>query len=325
MEKILELYVEKRLSIKKIAKMTHHGYHKVRGYLIQNGINVDDPNKEVGPKKKPKGYWGIKENNEKEASKYTKSSDFYRYSSGAARYATENGWMSEYHQKYFKKDVRYKSFNDRVHIVYAYEFNECNMVYVGRTNNLNRRDYSHRSAVSGDSLTAFSTSSGKKIPKPIIKECNLTAEESLIREDYWLNEYKKSGWSIINISKTGKNSGSLGSIPRKWTYDTCKELAATCKNKEEFKKKSSRAHNVSRENGWIDEFFPEPWRTPEGSYDNIENCKKECIERGYKKLTDVKHGYPFLYRKICEHKWNDEFRKFFGNEKYTHYNRNTAK
>lgn len=325
MEEILRLYVDERVSIKNIAKITHHGYKTVRDYLIANGINLGDPEKEVGPKKKPNGYWGIKENNEREASKYEKSSDFYNHSSNAAKYALKNGWMDEYYEKYFKKEIRYKSFNDRVHLIYAYEFQDIKMVYVGRTNNLNRRDYSHRKATSGDSLSAFSTLVKEEIPKPIVKECGLTAKESLVKEDYWINYYKNTGWSIINISKTGENSGSLGSIPRKWTYDTCKELAATCKNKEEFKKKSSRAHNVSRENGWIDEFFPEPWRTPDGSYDDIEKCKKECVERGYKKLTDVKREYPFLYRKICKHKWNDEFRKFFGNEKYAHYHRNSAK
>lgn len=321
MEEILKLYVEERMSIKNIAKKTHHWYPTVKKYLIENGINVDDPDRTVGPNKKPKGYWGIKENNEREASKYEKSSDFYRYCSSAAKYATENGWMDEYCEKYFKKEIRYQSFDKRIHLIYAYEFKDANMVYIGRTNNINRRDHSHRKATRGDSLTAFSLSTGIDIPEPIIKECSLTAEESLIREDYWLNTYKNDGWGIINVSKTGRNSGSLGATPRKWTYETCKELAATCKNKEEFKKKSSRAHNVSRENGWIDEFFPEPWRTPDGAYDDVENCKAECVKRGFKSLSDIKKNYPFLYFRICKNKWNDEFREFFGNTKYKHYNK----
>ena len=54
MEDILKLYVEERMSIKNIAKKTHHWYPTVKKYLIENGINVDDPNKTVGPNKSQK-------------------------------------------------------------------------------------------------------------------------------------------------------------------------------------------------------------------------------------------------------------------------------
>lgn len=319
MDEICKMYAEQHISIRNIAKLTHRGYYKIRNHLIQAGLDLDNPEKTFGPPKKPKGYWGIKENNEREAAKYEKSSDFYRYSSSAAHYAAKNGWMDEYYKKYFKKETRYSSFADKVHLIYSYEFPKQKMVYVGRTNNLHRRDYSHRTATFGDSLTAFAYSLQLEIPTPIIKDKDLTAEESQIKENYWGNWYQTNGWTLINKGKMGKNSSSLGAIPRKWTYETCKELALTCKNKQEFKLKSSRAHNVSRENKWIDDFFPEPWRQPNGTFDNIENCKKECEKRGYKKLTDIKKFYPFLYHKICDHKWNDEFRFFFNNNKYQHY------
>lgn len=41
----------------------------------------------------------------------------------------------------------------------------------------------------------------------------------------------------------------------KWNYKTCFELAKQCKSKTEMKRKSNRAYQLSRENGWLDIFF----------------------------------------------------------------------
>jgi hypothetical protein len=41
-----------------------------------------------------------------------------------------------------------------------------------------------------------------------------------------------------------------------WTYDMCKKSAATCKNKEEFYKKFGGGFAVSKNKGWLNEFFP---------------------------------------------------------------------
>ena len=275
--------------------------------------------------RKPYGYWSIKEHCEEAASKCRNISDFKVKYEAALRQAKIHGWIGDFSKRYFTDKKMFPAYNSPIHSVYAYELQQVKCVYVGRTTSVKRRDNDHRNPIMNDPLFRFCSNLNIEIPEPVIKEENLTAPESQNRENYWVEKYAEDGWYIINKMPTGIGSSSLGATAAKWTYDTCKELAATCKNKEEFKRKSSRAHNVSRENGWIDEFFPEPWRTPDGSYDDIENCKRECTERGYKKLTDVKHGYPFLYRKICEHKWNDEFRKFFGNEKYAHYHRNSAK
>ena len=38
--------------------------------------------------------------------------------------------------------------------------------------------------------------------------------------------------------------------------ENCKAVAITCKNRKEFKLKSNRGYNISRLNGWLDEFFP---------------------------------------------------------------------
>ena len=45
--------------------------------------------------------------------------------------------------------------------------------------------------------------------------------------------------------------------PRKWWYDSCKEEAMKYKTRGEFAVKSKGAYDVSRKNGWLDEFYPE--------------------------------------------------------------------
>lgn len=46
-------------------------------------------------------------------------------------------------------------------------------------------------------------------------------------------------------------------VPRKWTYETCKAVAKQCTSRSEFVKKHKGAYEVSRKNGWLDEFIPE--------------------------------------------------------------------
>ena len=41
-----------------------------------------------------------------------------------------------------------------------------------------------------------------------------------------------------------------------WNYDKCKKESLIYLSRNEFSKKSTYACNVSRKNGWLDEFFP---------------------------------------------------------------------
>lgn len=45
--------------------------------------------------------------------------------------------------------------------------------------------------------------------------------------------------------------------PRKWTYEACKNAAKQCTTRSEFVKKYKGAYEVSRKNGWLDEFIIE--------------------------------------------------------------------
>ena len=310
--KIKEFY-ESGLSTVKISKEIHTSPKIIKEVLFSVGIDIHDDNRTTGPRMKhTSGYWLKKENCENAAKQCRNRREFYHKFSTAAKKSRQNNWIDEFAEKYFSKEINYNSFEKEVHCVYSYEFKETNSVYVGRTTNIKRRDCSHRSDIK-DTVFKHSKNEDVEIPQPKILIENINGEKSLELEEYWVIQYKKIGWNILNKSKTGIHSGSLGSSIRKWSYETCKTAASLCKNKEEFKKKYSRAHNVSRENAWIDEFFPYNDKKINGYFDKIENCKKES--KKFSSIMEIRKKYPFLYQKISKNKWTEEIRIYINENK----------
>jgi len=313
-EKIKNLYVS-GVGIVKISKQIHTSPKKVKEALSECGIDINSEDREFGPRKiKPAGYWDTKEHCENAAKECRNRGEFYKKYSIAARNSNINGWIDEFSEKYFTREPLYLSLKDKVHCVYSYEFKETKSVYVGRTVDIKRRDYAHR-VDTKDTVFKYSQAENIKIPQIKIIIDGLDGYESLNEEEKWVIEYQRLGWNILNKSKTGINSGSLGSSNKKWTYETCKAAAMLCKNKEEFKKNYSRAHNVSREYGWIDEFFPFSSKKENGYFDNIDNCKKEAEK--FVSIMDIRKNYPFLYHKISKNKWIEDIR--------THINEDSKK
>ena len=297
------------LNVKILGKKYHTSPKKVTKILLKNGIDVHDPSRSFGPRKKmPDGFWQIKENNELSASKFRNRREFSRGNSVAYKIALKNGWIKEYDEKYFSKDIKYYGFDEPIHVVYSYEFSEINYVYVGRTMDLKRRDCSHRSPSQNDSVYNFAKEHNLKIPEVKILSKNLVAKESQRLEDEFKNKYAQDGWNLINKAKTGENTGSLGSSQRKWTYESCRKAAESCKNREEFKNKFSRAHIVSRKNNWISVFFPNKSKKENGCFDTLEGCKEAC--RNFNSISQIRKEYPFLYHKILKNKWSEEIKKY---------------
>lgn len=311
-EKIFELY-NNGMGIVKISKEVHTSPKKVK-LLLLNEYNIDitKPNSKANNGKLPFGYWNVKENCENAAKQCKTKALFEEYFLSAYQASRRNGWLNEFAEKYFTNEINYASYKSKIHTVYSYEFSD-GYVYVGRTTSLKRRDRTHRSKSENDTVYRHSTEYNVEIPEPTVLETDLNALESQIKEHEWKNKYTNEGWNVVNVAKTGANIGSLGATAQKWTYDTCKEAADKCKNKEEFKKKYSRAHNVSRENGWIDEFFPFNSKKKNGCFDTLEGCKE--ASKGFKTILQIRNEYPFLYHKISKNKWVEEIRAFIGETK----------
>ena len=172
------------------------------------------------------------------------ASEFERGYPGAYNKAREMGWLKDI--TWFEFPEMYNGdLNAKTHVVYAYEDLMGHAVYVGLTDNLPRRHREHaRSHKNGKNSKVFEyfTSKGLEVPSPKILESNITALDSRELEDYWLRKYKEAGWTILNVAKTGKTSGSIGGFIRIWTIEAIKEEAAKYSTKAEFEKANPSAY-----------------------------------------------------------------------------------
>ena len=311
MEKDIVNDYKSGINVKKLEKKYHISSVKVKAILLKNGIDIHDPNRNFGPRRKmPNGYWDIKEHNEYAASKCRNRGEFSRKNSTAYNIAIANEWIKEYDEKYFSKEIKYYGFDEPIHVVYAYEFFTLNYVYVGRTMNLKRRDCCHRNKTQNDSVYKFAKEHNIEIPTVKILSEGLVAKESQRLEDEYKKKYENNGWNLINKAQTGENTGSLGSTPIKWTYESCLEAAESCKNREEYKQKFSRAHNIARRNGWIESFFPNKSKRDNGCFDSLEKCAE--ASKKYSSIMDIRRNYPFLYHKISKNKWTRQIKEIMG-------------
>lgn len=177
-----------------------------------------------------------------EAIKYNSKSEFQKKNYNVYRRSYDNGWIDDI-------CVHMKSIGNLYkRMVYVYIF-EDKFFYVGLTCNKERRKEEHLK-------TNTSVYNHINKTKSKFKYIDLTdyidVNESIIKEKYFLDKFKKDGLIPLNKNKTG----GLGGGVKKWNYDTCKEASLLCKGRYEFSRKFGRAYKESKLNGWIDEFFP---------------------------------------------------------------------
>ena len=226
-------------------------------------------------KRKPNGYWNVKEHCIEEAKKYRNLNEFQKLAYGAYNCAKKNGWKEEIAQLY-DKTILYSSYEGKIHSVYIYLFDDEKVFYVGRTNNIKRRHQQHLT-VSNDTLHRYCEERQIGVPNYTLLKENLDAQESQYYEDFYLNEYKDNGWIPLNIAATGVNKGSLGATC-KWTYEVCREEAKKYKTITEFELGNQSAYNACKRNGWTYDFFRSDKKS-DNYWDNHENCKiafEEC-------------------------------------------------
>jgi len=94
--------------------------------------------------------------------------------------------------------------SDRKDNIYIYLWKEFNTIYIGRTINPKSRHYQHRHKPT-EKTYQFSVEHQVEHPKMVIIENDLTIEEGIEREKYWINEYRKnSPYDVLNKLKGGQ-------------------------------------------------------------------------------------------------------------------------
>lgn len=254
---------------------------------------------------KQKGYWDIYENCYNEAKKYKNRREFHDFNRRAYDSSIKNKWIDNFTWMPNIKDEKSK-----VDSVYCYIFENLKSVYVGRTLMIRqeKRHNSHKTDIN-DSVYKFSHLNNVEIPEMIIIEENITIKEGLIKEDLLIKEYKEKGYFIINKAKTRINSGSVGGVNNgKWDYNSCYELAKTCKSRGEFAELSYRAFFNARKNGWIKDytwFIPYSKESDFWTYDTCYEYASKCNS-----LLEFSRKVRGAYKTAKKYNWLSDYTWF---------------
>ena len=309
------------------------------------------------PKCKPKGYWNDYKKCKELAKTCKTISEFSKKSSAAYYWSRKNNWIEKFNW-FIDKTI----YNDnKVDCIYVYEFTEYNFAYIGRTliRRIKERDKEHHRSMyidkkgithyTNDTVANFANSKNCNIPIIKILETSLTLKEGKIKEEEWCKIYKNNGWKLLNKAKTGKFSGSIGSLSKgKWTKEKCKEIALTCKTKTEFKQMNASAYHAARVNNWLKDYTwfintskllskaaygkPKKW-TYEKCYKLAKQCKTSSefqskssrayaaakqygwfndytwFVSGFSLITPIKWTYEKCYELAKQYKTKSEFEK----------------
>lgn len=171
---------------------------------------------------------------------YRNKKDFYTNDKNAYNAIIKHKWH-ELLSHFEKMGSKYKR------CVYIYKFSD-NIVYIGLTFNLKKRDSDHRRK---GTVYKYSCENNVEIPKPIqITDYINFSVASQIECDL-IDEYKNNGFFLLNKNKGGGLGGmvTITDISKK----ECLEKAKLCKNITEFKQKYYSLYTFSCQNGFENE------------------------------------------------------------------------
>ena len=171
--------------------------------------------------------------------KYETKSEFARANPSAYNASLRHNWLDE--MTHWQIPKRHKPVMDIPNnLVYCYEFPD-KVVYIGRTNNITKRDREHKKThhhsdgkITKGSVLKYSEKTGIEIPLPKVLKEKLTLLQSREEEDNFCKEYENNGYTLLNIAKTGKYSGSLGACLLYDNYEQILDVAKKYSAKFEF-------------------------------------------------------------------------------------------
>lgn len=211
----------------------------------------------------------------------------------------ENGLIKTF--TWFRSpQIKKSDLSQKIYWIYAYIDNENNGVYIGLTKKKSRHNQHLRKLKNGkyDSVKEYFISFGKELPKPIILEKNLTAEEAQNREHFYIELYKSDGWCIINKAK----SGSLGSAGYKWDKENIIRESKKFQTLKDFMTKSPIAYQKAIMLNILDEML---WLVRERHYWVYEECYN--IAKKYKTYADFLRYEPSVYNSSMRNSWLKNF------------------
>ena len=184
--------------------------------------------------------------------------------------------------------------NEKRDNIYIYLWEELNTIYIGRTVNPKSRHYQHRH-IPTEKTYKFSSEHGVEHPKMIIIENNLTVEEGVEREKYWINFYKKNNHYTILNKTCGGQIGRLSIF----TEEEKKEKYSTSKRKrneymKEYRKKNKtkiKELNKKYRDAHKEEIINKKRKYRETHKEEIRKKRKEYYENNKTRILEKQKKY----------------------------------
>lgn len=278
---------------------------KIIGELFKDHLN-----KGYNQNKKPNNYWTLK-NLQKEVNKYDNRQDFRKNNSAAYSASRRLKILDELFKNHTNKGYSDKEeWKENSYIIYVYELREFNKVYIGLTNDVDRRDKEHLFNIKSK-LSLFCKENNIAYPKYKILEEDLKSADAQKQEKYWVDFYKNNGWEMFNIN----TPGSLGGSTKKWTNKKLQEEVNKYQTRREFYENNIRAYNAASEYKLLDILFKNHINQgvykKQRRYWSIEKLKEESNKYKSRRKCNIK-----AYNMAKEYKLMDELFKNHLNKGY---------
>lgn len=230
------------------------------------------------------------------AKQYTSPSKFSHDHPSEYNTAAQRGLLPTF--TWFK---RIDIFNTR-DFIYAYEWPETHVAYIGRTIYKNTRNLAHHKK--GSPVYEYAKRTGMSIPKPKYLHIATSVTDGSKLEQQEIARYKNNGWKLLNVSK----GGGTGSLGIGLTKRDCIKIARGYDTIYELKKHRPSVYRKLVYKGWLKCC---PWlkykRAPSGTYSTMGEDEAYNIAKQFNCRSKFMKQYDALYRKACAEGWIDKW------------------
>lgn len=243
-----------------------------------------------------------------EAKKYKSRTEFAQKNGSAYKNATKHRWIDDYT---WLRDERLDIVGGQIDLVYAYEFTTEHAVYVGRTLMKRQKDRDRQHLFKIDSVSSFAKERNIAVPKMKVLESGLTLDEGVLKEAFWIEKYRKEGWTLLNKAKAG-SIGMIGKGKTRYSYEVCTELSKECSDRAELKEKFPQAYRIALRKGWLDDFVWLKDGKKVGADKRRKYDRQTCFEEAkkYKTITDFEKGNKGACRAARANGWMKDYTWF---------------
>lgn len=171
--------------------------------------------------------------------------------------------------------------------IYIYIWEELNTIYIGRTIDPKRRHRQHKNR-ERERTYQFSSKHGVQHPPMIILEENLSVEEGVEREKYWIKYYKKNKQCVVLNKSNGGELGSLGESNEEKRKEYLRQYYLN--NKKKYNESNKKYREKNKEEIKIKDRI----RNKQYYQNNKEKCnqrKKEYYLKNKKRINEYQKQY----------------------------------